>query len=283
MEKAVNQDERSDGFNTFEWQCLTEAQREEEKPQQKAKQTQQKLCHLFQQSSKAVSQLYQSACQQQDLFLWPPLQAINTLYKESLRAQQQSLDLGFEAGHKRRNEELLAWVLQHHEPISREDLITILCGKKPSPKDAPPKMIAGSNPPGTSSRSITGQWTQWINKSHDGTLNCSSSISNTSQWTKWRNRSHGGDLNTSNSRSNTSQWTQWRHRSHDGTLNTSSRRSNTSQWTQWRNESHDGALNNIIAEKMVPHFSKNISQKRTLAQCSDLFTHSPAPKRSQLI
>ncbi|CAH2300883.1 Hypothetical predicted protein [Pelobates cultripes] len=181
-------------FTERKQQFLTEAKREKEKSQWKVKQCQWKLGNFYHISSFAVEQLYEQACHQQGLSLWPPLQAVYSLYKESVTAHQKCCELGVQFGYHQRNKELLAWVSQCQETIRREDLISVLCGKLPPAgnSNTAPHMIVGSSVPGTLSGS-SAVLPDSVNPSTSG----SGSTSNTSHWTNMKNGRYGGTLKTS--------------------------------------------------------------------------------------
>lgn len=63
-----------------------------------------------------------------------PAAALTSLHQESVDTQQRSFDPGIQAGCQRRHGDALVWV-KNHRTICREDLISLLCGKVPPPRN----------------------------------------------------------------------------------------------------------------------------------------------------
>ncbi|CAN9505206.1 unnamed protein product [Ophioblennius macclurei] len=281
-------------FSKWERQCLAEAeQQQRDLGEEEADNEQDKLWHLFQNSATAVAQLYKDrVCHQQGLSLWVPFQnaatAVTNLYKESVDAHQRSFDRGIQAGHQRRNKDMLAWVKKRRRTIRREDLISFLCGKAPPHRSsrANPRlsMVAPSraNSPTETGSSVEADLQPFREAiALHGLSGAMASIS-------VRSGAPGSPTHVSGSGG-----------SGGASGGGSSGSGPVCRGSGRRNGLQDVDLNTFIAEEMALHLDSTgaatgggiggggggggATRKRNSTQCSDVITDSPTHKRNRMI
>ncbi|KAK2716852.1 HUWE1-associated protein modifying stress responses-like [Artemia franciscana] len=147
------------GLSSYERQCVEciEAEDYDDESQIESERNSQELWNVFHKSAIAIAQLYKDRCQ--GAVLWMSFQnaaeTVTALYKVSNDSIRISKDKGIEVGYKRRNNEIAQWAKGKRRNIKRDELLSFLAGKRPSPAYSSSRIHRSRNSP-TESREALG-------------------------------------------------------------------------------------------------------------------------------